>query len=342
MKSEDSVRFGRAARVGVHHALGHVRGVRGRVADALDAGDFMHVFQQHRKVGDLVGIGHAAAVGVHVLAQQRHFLDALVGQVGHFDQHVVERARDFFAARVGHDAEAAVFATAFHDRDECRGAFDARRRHVVELFDLGKADVDLRAAFVAAALDEVGQAVQGLRSEHHVDIRRALDDGLAFLAGDTAAHADDEVRIGLLQVLHAAQIRKHLFLRLFAHGTGVEQDDVRLFRVVGQFEPALVLAQHVGHLVRVVLVHLAAEGADVQLAGGAGAGSGRRQGGGDAVAGIARALERGFLHDGRRDGCRSRGLERGKGRILTLAQELFLGRARVGRYDSGPRARRRR
>jgi hypothetical protein len=58
---------------------------------------------------------HLAAVGVDVLAQQGDFLHALVGQAGHFGQHVVKRAADFFAAGVGHHAVAAVFAAAFHD-----------------------------------------------------------------------------------------------------------------------------------------------------------------------------------------------------------------------------------
>ena len=71
----------------------------------------------------VVAVVDRAAVGVHVLAEQRHFLHALRGEVGDLGQHVVERPRDFLAARVGHDAEAAVLAAAFHDRDE-----GARRR----------------------------------------------------------------------------------------------------------------------------------------------------------------------------------------------------------------------
>src|SRR5690606_34359880 len=113
---------------------------------------------------------------------------------------------------------------------------------------------------------------------HHVDIGRTLDDGLAFLAGHAAAHSDDEVGVEFFQVLHAAQVGEDLFLGLLAHRTGVEQDDVGVFGVVGQFE-ALVAAQHVGHFVRVVLVHLAAERADVQFAGG-GRSGGRHRGGG--------------------------------------------------------------
>ena len=74
---------------------------------------------------------------------------------------------------------------------KARRALDARRRQVVELLDLGEADVDLRLALRCGARASISrQAVQGLRAEHHVDIRRALDDGRAFLAGDAAADAD--------------------------------------------------------------------------------------------------------------------------------------------------------
>ena len=45
----------------------------------------------------------------------------------------------------------------------------------------------------AARADQRGQAVQRLRAEHDVDVRRAPDDRRAFLARDAAADADDEV-----------------------------------------------------------------------------------------------------------------------------------------------------
>jgi hypothetical protein len=62
----------------------------------------------------------------------------------------------------------------------------------------------------------------------------------------------------------ATEIREHLLLRLLAHRTGVEQDDVGLFRDVGLYQAIRVL-EYVGHLVRVVLVHLASERPDVKL-----------------------------------------------------------------------------
>ncbi len=60
------------------------------------------------------------------------------------------------------------------------------------------------------------------------------------------------------------EIGEHLLLRLLAHRAGVEENEVRLPDVVGLLV-AVGGREHVGHLVRVVLVHLAAEGADVDL-----------------------------------------------------------------------------
>ncbi len=64
------------------------------------------------------------------------------------------------------------------------------------------------------------------------------------------------------------------FLCLLADRAGVDQDDVGLFGHFRQFQ-AFGLGEHVGHLGRVVLVHLAPVGLDIELAAGA-AGHGLR------------------------------------------------------------------
>ena len=96
-------------------------------------------------------------------------------------------------------------------------------------------------------------------TKHHVHIRRAFDDFGPFLAGHATAHANQHA-LGF-QVLDAAQIAEHFLLCPFAHRAGVEQDQIGLVHVLGRFI-ALGGLHHIGHLVRVVLVHLAAEGFD--------------------------------------------------------------------------------
>src|SRR2546423_3556494 len=63
---------------------------------------------------------------------------------------------------------------------------------------------------------------------------------------------------------HAAEVRVHLLLGLVSHRAGIEDDDIGLFWTLGALG-ALRRAQHVRDLVRVVLVHLAAEGAKEKL-----------------------------------------------------------------------------
>ncbi len=94
-------------------------------------------------------------------------------------------------------------------------------------------------------------------------------------------------------MLHAAQIGEDLFLGLLAHRTGIKENDIRLFGVVGHFQ-ALIFAEHVDHFVGVVLIHLAAEGADIDLATAGGVG-GRR---GIGRRACAFALECRFVHGG--------------------------------------------
>jgi len=114
--------------------------------------------------------------------------------------------------------------------------------------------------------DHGRQAVHGLRAEDHVHEIGPLDDGLPFLAGDTAAHADHEVFIGLFEVLPAAELGEDLFLGLFPHRAGVEQDDVRLAGVLGDGH-AVGVDEDVHHFGGVIFVHLAAVGLDEELAG---------------------------------------------------------------------------
>ena len=86
---------------------------------------------------------------------------------------------------------------------------------MVEFLDFRKADVDLRSAFALSRLQQLGQAVQGLRAKDHIHIRGAGNDLLAFLTGHAAAHANHHALV--FQVLDPSQVRKHLFLRFLAH-----------------------------------------------------------------------------------------------------------------------------
>jgi hypothetical protein len=256
--------------IGLDQRVGKLQRMRSGEADATNAFYFSDGANQQAQVSHLIVAlasdrSHPAAIGVDVLAKQIDFAHTLRSQLRYFHQHVLERSADFLATGIRHHAERAVLRTAFHDRHECAGAFGARFRQAVELFDLGKADVDLRLAAGAAFADQFRQPVQRLRTKHQIHVRCPLDDGGAFLRGDAAADSDDHRLAAGFERLPAAQLAEHLFLRLLANGAGVDQHDIGLFGVVGQLQP-FGGGQHVGHLGRVVLVHLATVGLDVELA----------------------------------------------------------------------------
>ncbi len=109
--------------------------------------------------------------------------------------------------------------------------------------------------------------MQGLRAEHQIHIGRAFQDGFAFLRGHAAADADQQIGVFRFQLTPTAELGEYFLLGFFADGTGIDQDDVGIRFDQGQFE-AVFGREHVHHLVRVVLVHLAAVGFDEKLSGG--------------------------------------------------------------------------
>ena len=138
-----------------------------------------------------------------------------------------------------------------------------RLRQMVELFYLGKTDIHLRAPALAPCRNQLRQAVQRLRPEHHIHIRRAFYNRFAFLAGDTAAHADHEAGPRILQRA-PAPVPENSFSCAFSRTEQV------LNRSTSAASGASVCScpcrtQHVRHLPRVVLVHLAAKGFNVEF-----------------------------------------------------------------------------
>jgi hypothetical protein len=95
---------------------------------------------------------------------------------------------------------------------------------------------------------------------------RAGDDRRPFLARHAAADADHQVGIGELQQAYPAEVVENALLRLLAHRAGIEENDVGVVGGVG-LDDFFGGSEYVGHLVRIVLVHLAPEGADEQFFG---------------------------------------------------------------------------
>jgi hypothetical protein len=231
--------------VGLNQAVGKLQRVRRGVADTLDPVDRRHHADQFRQVGQATVVGQAA-ITVHVLPEQGHFTHAVFSQVNHFAYHVIERTADFFAAGIRHDAERAVLAAPLHYRDIGAWAVDARFRQMVKLFNLGERNVDLWQLGHARRVDHLRQAMQGLRTEHHVHVRRAIPDRRAFLACHTTANRNHHLRVGQFQLAPATQLRINAILGAFADGAGVKQDHISVFGARRDFQ-GLMFTQQIDH-----------------------------------------------------------------------------------------------
>ena len=119
-----------------------------------------------------------------------------------------------------------------------RRAFDARRRQVIELLDLGKGDVDLRRGRSRGARESAAGSrcsVCGPNTTSTYGARRTI----AAPSCDATQPPTPMTRSGFcgLQRAHAAEVVEHALLRLLAHRAGVEQDDVGVIGPIGQREP---------------------------------------------------------------------------------------------------------
>ena len=83
---------------------------------------------------------------------------------------------------------------------------------------------------------------------------------LGLLLGHTSANADDQIRVALLKLAQHMDLAVHFAFGIFTYAARVVQDQVGLDR---RGDPLVAdLLQHAEHDLRVVLVHLAAQGLD--------------------------------------------------------------------------------
>ncbi|MBV5272965.1 MAG: DUF362 domain-containing protein, partial [Lamprocystis purpurea] len=242
-----------------------VVGGEGECPAPVDPVDSRHIADQQRQIRD-GPVVHAPAIGVDVLAQQIDLAHALLGQAGDLSEDVVEWPADLLAAGVGDHAVGAVFRAAFHHRDEGAWTVRPRGRKTVELLDLGEGDIHLRLTAGLEVTQHLRQTVQGLGAEHQIHIGRPLANRLALLTCHTTADADHQIRTLELPRTPPAELGEDLFLGFLTDGAGVEQQHVRILGARGEFHP-MGLTQHVRHARGVVLVHLAAEGLNVEFLG---------------------------------------------------------------------------
>ncbi len=115
-------------------------------------------------------------------------------------------------------------------------------------------------ASVQPAQQQLRKPPEHMRAEHDIDARIALFDFLrnVFLLHHAAAHADGHIRARLLDVRILSHDAEHALFGMLAHGTGVDDDDVRLRGVLC---PRIAhLRQHTRNALGVRLILLTAKG----------------------------------------------------------------------------------
>ena len=230
-----------------------------READPLDAVDVVDRFEQPGEVARrLVG----RLVVVHDLTEQLHFLAAGRGELAHLGQDVGPGTHPLVAARVRHHAEAAELVAPFDDRhiplDPIVAPRDPERPRDVVV----GIEIDRRRRLRLRLLDQHREPSDGLRPDDDVgDTGRPPEDRLPFLLRHAAGHRHDRPAAAVVrQLAQLAEARVQLPLRALPDAARVDDDDVGVAGVVGRLEAGLL--EQTGHALRVVHVHLAAEGLD--------------------------------------------------------------------------------
>ena len=241
------------AQLGVRadHVLAHVLGMRARVADPLKPVDCVQRMQQPGEARWCRA--QVAPVGVDVLPEQRDLAHPVVDHRPRRLEQVGKRAADLPPARRGHDAVGARAVAADADlQPALEGAGALLRQLAAEPLEL---EVPLRAQRVAG--QELREPVDLARPERDIDEREAGEHLLLQRLRPAAPDPDHPRGILALQASRLPQVRHQPVVGGLADRAGVEQDQVGL--------PALrrlLIAErleHPAHVLRVVLVHLAAE-----------------------------------------------------------------------------------
>src|SRR5262249_32289222 len=124
-------------------------------------------------------------------------------------------------------------------------------------------DLDDRA-LQPGTLEQRRRVRKVVSPEHDVDVAGAFDDEVAVLLGQAATHGDLHFGTSLLEGFDAAQVAVQLVVGVLADAARVEDDDVGFVDVVGVLHA--LGREKARDALRVVLVHLTSERADVEAA----------------------------------------------------------------------------
>ena len=223
----------------------------------------LHARRRHgsQHIGEARLAVQIAAIGIHVLAQQRNFLHAVVDKGLRFRRNIFDGARLFATAHVRNDAIGAEIIATRGNRQPCGPRMHAFARQVGGEFFARLIYLGLMAFADKHRFNEARQTINILRAEYHVNMGQLFHELRAVALADAAANAHDAlVELTALRkwnVLHRGDLAHKASIGGFAHATRHEYDDFRFFEL-GHLNRAERF-EHACDSLGIVLVHLATE-----------------------------------------------------------------------------------
>ena len=246
---------------GVDQLMAGILGVAGHKADLVIAG---YRTEQIEQVGKIDLFVQPLAVAVDVLPQQGDLLIALRHQLLKLRQNGGGFAAALPPAHIGYDAVGAEIIAAVHNgqpRAEARIAADG---HFLDHGVALRRGFQIALAAAHALCQHSGQTVDAVHAEHQINIRVALTQlfNNVGLLRHTAADADHQAGVLLLELFQRTHVAENALLGVFAHSAGVEQNQVGVFNRIAQTVADIL--QNTADLFAVVDVLLAAVAAHIR------------------------------------------------------------------------------
>ena len=195
-----------------------IPGMRGDVADSLQARGASHRIQQVREIR----VRGRTAVGVNGLAEKLHLFETAGDEVANLVEHILKRPADLPTAGVRHDAEGAeLAATLDHGHHSPRSALAKNGVEVVLVFDVETSQNRAATLIQSSYGLPYPSYLSGAEDKAH-GIGSGEERG-AFLLGHTSADTNDRRSLLLLEDTDTAH---NLLDRTFANRTCVEDHQI--------------------------------------------------------------------------------------------------------------------
>ena len=195
------------------------------------------------------------------MAQQRNLTHALAHQTGHLVDNLLEGAALFATAHVRHDAVGAEIIAARHDGHPgvILGLTMPRHAHGIRILMLIGADMTL--AVKERLGNELGHMCDGMRTKDDIDVIDVSEQARAIALRDATANGNHALtRRRRRQAFAGIALTVQASIGGLAHAACHEDNDIGM-RGIERHEAAIRIKQ-TAHTLGVVLIHLAAKGAD--------------------------------------------------------------------------------